>query len=288
MSETGAVFSDACITPEDATIARCTACGSQLVEAAALALGMVCPDAFVYTHASSWQWPKKFTQTRSTFSEWNGGTRCKTSFRCLEHMRTPAYTLAMCSALVTDRNSAFGDRLAVHAFLHHALILCISWCFCLSAECARDKSVCVGARQMRQAAPSAGEDAWNALPVSWHVCSTRRIAQALTVGDSILVQLNDLMQLSKDLMEEMHELTGAISEFFAVAKSDDVEDLRTCIRSQQYIRLVQVTRTMSETVKQWRATCYTASGYALHPSLLVHPAPIFSLRARCVKSSACV
>jgi hypothetical protein len=82
------------------------------VEAAALALGMVCPDAFVYTHASSWQWPKKFTQTRSTFSEWNGGTRCKTSFRCLEHMRTPAYTLAMCSALVTDRNSAFGDRLA--------------------------------------------------------------------------------------------------------------------------------------------------------------------------------
>ena len=50
MSETGAVFSDACITPEDATIARCTACGSQLVEAAALALGMVCPDAFVYTN----------------------------------------------------------------------------------------------------------------------------------------------------------------------------------------------------------------------------------------------
>jgi len=79
-------------------------------------------------------------------------------------------------------------------------------------------------------------------------------------GKLLPAQLNDLMQLSKDLMEEMHELTGAISEFFAVAKSDDVEDLRTCIRSQQYIRLVQVTRTMSETVKQWRATCYTASG----------------------------
>ena len=63
------------------------------------------------------------------------------------------------------------------------------------------------------------------------------------------MQLNDLMQQCKDLMEEMHELTGAISEFFAVTKSDDVQDLSTCIRSQQYIRLVQVTHTMSETVK---------------------------------------
>jgi hypothetical protein len=98
------------------------------------------------------------------------------------------------------------------------------------------------------------------------------------------VQLQDLHQMTKDLVDEMKNLIEAVSAFMKLAATYDDADLNVLVTTHEYRDVIHLTRMMSETVKQWRAFAQTASQYAHHPSLRIPQARISLLRACCVCS----
>ena len=95
------------------------------------------------------------------------------------------------------------------------------------------------------------------------VCCARRIASGC---DDVAVQLQDMHQLTKDLVDEMKELIEAVSAFSGLAATYGDADLKILVTTHEYRHVIHLTRLMSETVKQWRALAQTVAQYAHRPS----------------------
>jgi hypothetical protein len=96
------------------------------------------------------------------------------------------------------------------------------------------------------------------------VCCARRVA--CEGCDDVAVQLQDMHQLTKDLVDEMKELIEAVSAFSGLAATYDDADLKILVTTHEYRHVIHLTRLMSETVKQWRALAQTVGQYAYRPS----------------------